>query len=78
MDSDSIERIRQLEDLVQSLKSQQNTHVEQDHQDFDIQAKQPIISTSPSPSEHVEKDIAWLENIYNSQDVTVMAINHDQ
>lgn len=71
---DALERIRQLETLVESLTSQQDQGTTRTGQISVTQAGLPLPSTWSSPKEHVDNEIAWLESIYNGQDLSVIVI----
>ena len=69
-----LERIRQLEELVENQDFQQNKSVKQHPKSSDTRAQHAYRSPSSSQPEHLDDDVAWLESIYNGQDISVNII----
>jgi hypothetical protein len=68
---ETAERIRKVEELVESLKSQQNESAEQNPESSNTHTEQACSPSWSSPNEHLNNDVAWLESIYSAPDLTV-------
>jgi len=70
-ESELLARIRKLEELVDSQNLQQNASIKQQLECSDT-APKLARSWKLSPQiEHLDNDVAWLESIYNGQDLAV-------
>jgi hypothetical protein len=70
-----LERIRKLEALIESQQSQQTESVKELSESLDdnthSQRATSISSTLSPQIEHLDNDVAWLESIYNGQNLSV-------
>lgn len=71
-EGDALERIRQLEELVESLSSQQELQSPAQNGRISVcQIELPSSENRSSPKENLDNEIACLESIYNGRDLTV-------
>ena len=70
-----LERIRKLEELVETNKSQHDQGLKQHSMSSDIHLHQTDTPTPSPQTEHLDDDVAWLESIYNGQDLSVNSIS---
>lgn len=70
-ESELLERIRQLEELVEIQEFQQNESVKQHPKRSHTRAQQAYRSIPSPQSDHLDDDVAWLESIYSGQDFSV-------
>jgi hypothetical protein len=68
---DLVERIRRLEELVESQKSQLEGSVKHHSTNSNAHTPQTRRSTLSPQLEHVDNDAAWLESLYTGQDLSV-------
>ena len=73
-----LERIRRLEKLVESQALQQNRSVERQSEGSEFQAQQVHSSDRSSQIDRLDKDVSWLESIYNGQDLSVTFIPYQR
>ena len=73
-----LERIRKLEELVEKQESQQNESVKQHPETSDTRTQQAYRSTPSPQNERLDNDVAWLESIYNGEDLSVNIISVQQ
>ncbi|KAF8849495.1 hypothetical protein BDZ45DRAFT_604321 [Acephala macrosclerotiorum] len=69
-ESELLERIRRLEELLENQKSQQSESVTsgQQSEGSDSHAQQTHMPVVSLHTEHMDNDVAWLESIYEGQD----------
>ena len=70
-----LERIRKLEELVETKESQHDEGVKQHSKNSNTQIQQTYTPTPSPRTERLDDDVAWLESIYNGQDLSVNIIS---
>ena len=70
-----LERIRKLEELVETKESQRDRGLKQHSMSSDIHVQQTYTPTPSPQTERLDDDVAWLESIYNGQDLSVNSIS---
>ena len=70
-EAELLERIRKLEELVDKHESLKNESVKQHPNNSEACTQRTCSSTGSSQIERLDDDVAWLESIYNCQDISV-------
>lgn len=70
-ETELLERIRNLEALVENRELQQSEGVKQHPKSSDGRAQQAYRLSPPPQIERLDDDVAWLESIYSGQDLSV-------
>ena len=66
-----LERIRKLEELVETKQSQHDEGVKHHSKSSDAHVQQTYTPTPSPQTERLDDDVAWLESIYEGQDLSV-------